>query len=189
MTKHLLGHLRQNTIAYFALFVALGGTSYASVKIPQHVAAPTAAKSAKAGITCGGACPASTVYWAYIGALGNPGAANFGSAASTPYQSAVGGVPAQILKLGLGDWMVYFQGLELTNCVRLANLVHSRGSATVSGYDHFNDDPTGIHVMTTNAAGQPADLDFAVVALCGKAKGITKTPAPPASGTRVGAAG
>ena len=41
--------------------------------------------------------------------------------------------------------------------------------------------------MTTDATGNPADFDFAVVALCGKAKGITITPAP-ASGTRIGAA-
>jgi hypothetical protein len=42
--------------------------------------------------------------------------------------------------------------------------------------------------VTTDAQGNPADLDFAVVALCGKAAGITKLPAPPASGTRIGAA-
>jgi len=185
MTKQLLRHFQRNTVAYLALFVALGGTSYASVSIPQHMAAP---KAAKAQITCGGSCPAGNVFWAYIGAKGNPGAANFGSAASTPYQTAVGAVPAQILKLGLGDWMVYFQGLEMTNCVRLANLVHDRGSASVAGYDHFNTDPLGIHVMTTDAQGNPADLDFAVVALCGKAAGISKLPAPPASGTRIGAA-
>jgi hypothetical protein len=179
----LLTHLQRNTIAYFALFVALGGTSYASVAIPQHAAT---AKSAKAQITCGGACPASKVYWAYIGAKGNPGQANFGSAAPTPYQTAVGGVPAQIVHNGLGDWTVFFQNLELTNCVRLANLVHSRGSATVSGYDHFNADPTGIHVMTTDATGNPADLDFAVVALCGTATNISKLPAAPAAGTAVG---
>jgi hypothetical protein len=181
MTKHVLRHLQRNTIAYFALFVALGGTSYASVKIPQHAVTP---KSAKASITCGNSCPASTVYWAYIGAKGNPGANNFGAAAPAPYQTAVGGVPAQILHVGLGDWVVFFQGLELTNCARFANVTHDRGSATVSGYDHINPDPTGIRVLTTDATGNPADLDFAVVALCGKAKGVTIQPAPPAAGAR-----
>ena len=33
MTK-LLGHFKSNVIAYLALFVALGGTSYAAIKIP-----------------------------------------------------------------------------------------------------------------------------------------------------------
>ena len=33
MTK-LLGHLKSNAVAYLALFVALGGTSYAAIKLP-----------------------------------------------------------------------------------------------------------------------------------------------------------
>jgi hypothetical protein len=33
MTK-ILGHFKSNVIAYLALFVALGGTSYAAIKIP-----------------------------------------------------------------------------------------------------------------------------------------------------------
>jgi hypothetical protein len=33
MTK-ILGHIKSNVIAYLALFVALGGTSYAAIKIP-----------------------------------------------------------------------------------------------------------------------------------------------------------
>ena len=48
MTKRLLSHMKQNVIAYFSLFVALGGTSYASVKIPQVAGNHQAAKSAKA---------------------------------------------------------------------------------------------------------------------------------------------
>ena len=33
MTK-LLGHLKNNAVAYIALFVALGGTSYAAIRLP-----------------------------------------------------------------------------------------------------------------------------------------------------------
>ena len=32
----LLGHVRRNTVAYAALFVALGGTSYAALKLPDN---------------------------------------------------------------------------------------------------------------------------------------------------------
>jgi hypothetical protein len=32
--KRLIGHVRSNAIAYVALFLALGGTSYAAIKIP-----------------------------------------------------------------------------------------------------------------------------------------------------------
>jgi hypothetical protein len=36
MTTALLSHARRNLIAYLALFVALGGTSYAAVNLPPN---------------------------------------------------------------------------------------------------------------------------------------------------------
>src|ERR671927_187601 len=33
---HLVQHLRHNAVAYLALFVALGGTSYAAIKLPAN---------------------------------------------------------------------------------------------------------------------------------------------------------
>jgi hypothetical protein len=192
MTKKLLTHFRHNTIAYLALagllFVALGGTSYASVRLPQSAASPQALRSAKAGITCGGSCPASTVYWAYVGVGGGPGhvacAPNSSLCFPSPgvYDTAVGGVPATVTRQGVGDWLVRFQGEPLWNCARFANLTHDRGSASVAGWDHLNPDPAAIHVMTTDATGQPADLDFVVIAVCGKAPGIQFGSAPPATG-------
>jgi hypothetical protein len=181
MAKHLLSHLKQNTIAYFALFIALGGTSYASVKLPQVIHSQQTAKSAKAGITCGGRCPATKVYWAYSAGGVAPGG---GVALGPIYQTAVGAVPATLVHQGLGDWLVFFQGQDLSNCARFGNLVHDRGSVTLSGYDGLNPDPHSIHVLTTSAAGEPADLDFVVLALCGSTKGLTITPAPPAAGAK-----
>jgi len=185
MIKHLLGHLRHNVIGYLALFVALGGTSYASVKIPQ-LAAST--KAAKAGITCSGSCPASKVYWAYVGAKGAPGygAQGVALAAGAPqvYNTAIGAVPATVLHLGTGNWLVQFTGQNLTNCGRWANLTHDRGSASVSGYDGLNPYTGAIHVLTTDTTGGAADLDFVVLALCGKQQGIQIGAAPPAAGTK-----
>lgn len=171
MTKHLLSHMKQNTIAYFALFVALGGTSYASVKIPQVASTHQAAKSAKAGITCGGACPASKVFWVYIGAKGISNRLVDG--APGVQQTAVGSVGSQIVHQGVGDWLVYFQGQNMINCVRFASLSSNRGSATALQYDHLNPSPYAIHVLTTDQFGNPADLDFDVVALCGNSTGLT----------------
>jgi hypothetical protein len=187
MTKHLLSYLK-HPIAYFALFAVLAGTAYASVNTPRQAATKHAVKSAttfkvlKAGITCAKACPASSVYWAYIGATGGPGA----QAPTTPnvYQTAVGAVPANLVHQGLGDWLVKFKSQDLSNCARIAELTHDRGSATASGYDHTNPDPTAIHVLTTSAAGQAADLDFVVLAFCGNSTGIQSTPAPPAAGVK-----
>src|SRR5260221_7034058 len=104
--KPLFGHMKQNTVAYFALFIALGGTSYASIKIPQLANTHQTAKSAKAGITCGGRCPATKVYWAYIGVTGGPGAVVPGNPAV--YQTAVGGVPARLIHRGVGDLLGLF---------------------------------------------------------------------------------
>src|SRR4051794_29508527 len=36
MPAKLLSHVRANVIAYLALFIALGGTSYAAVRLPAH---------------------------------------------------------------------------------------------------------------------------------------------------------
>ena len=194
----LLRHLKKNTIAYMALFVALGGTSYASVKIPQHSATTQAAKSAKAGISCGGSCPAAKVMWAYIGVNGLINSLVRG--APTVYDGPLGGIPAQVNHLGLGDWLVFFQQQDLSNCARFVNLTHDRGSASASGYDNgrtqafspgqdnarINSDKQGVHVLTTDTAGNAADLDFAIVVFCAKAPNIQFGAAPPAAGLAPG---
>jgi hypothetical protein len=177
MTKHLLSHMKQNTIAYFALFVALGGTSYASVKIPQLASTHQTAKSAKAGITCGGRCPASKVFWVFVGAKGLSNRLVDGNPAVQ--QTAVGGVGANITHQGLGDWLVFFAGgQDLSNCVRFASLSSDRGSATALRWDHSNPDPQAIRVLTTDALGNPADLDFHVLALCGNSTALQTSPYP-----------
>jgi len=181
MINRLPNHLKRHAIAYIAvvaLLVALGGSSYAAVEIPQLGATHQTAKS---GITCTGSCPATKVFWAYIGVNGGPGA--LPGSPPNVYQTPVGGVPVHLTHQGLGDWLVYFESQDLTNCARFANLVHDRGSATVAGFDHLNPDPQAIHVLTTDAHGNPADLDFDVIAFCGNSKGLQTEPAPPAAGT------
>ncbi len=71
MTK-LLNHLQRNAIAYLALFVALGGTSYAAVSLPpgsvgarqikNHSITPVKFDPSTIG--------ASVRYWARISAAG-----------------------------------------------------------------------------------------------------------------------
>jgi hypothetical protein len=36
MLHRVILHIRGNTVAYLALFVALGGSSYAAVRLPRH---------------------------------------------------------------------------------------------------------------------------------------------------------
>ena len=59
MTQRFIHHLRANVIAYVALFVALGGTSYAAVSLPKNSVGTTqlrngAVTPAKLGSGAGG---------------------------------------------------------------------------------------------------------------------------------------
>jgi hypothetical protein len=172
MIKHLFSHLRSHSIAYLALFVALGGTSYASVKIPQHV---NSQRSVKATGTCGGQCPAAKIYWAYYGL----GLAQSLSPGWGPVQTAVGASASSLTKTGVGSWLVYFkQQPDLTNCARVGNLTQIRGSVTVGGYNSLTPGVNSITVLTTDASGQPVDTGFDIVVFCGGGQGVHTQTAP-----------
>jgi hypothetical protein len=160
---HRFRHLKRYAIAFTVLSLVLAGTAYASVRVAQR---------STAGITCGGSCPAKTVLWAYVSAVGQ---ANSLSPGPTVTQTALGGTPANLVHVGVGSWMVFFSGKQLTNCARFANLTSIRGSATVGQFNSANPDPEGIPVMTTDAQGNPVDADFVVVALCGGGIGAQST--------------
>jgi len=151
-------HFKRTVFLCVAAALVLAGTAYASVRVTQKDLA---------GVTCGGGCPAKTVYWTYINAVGTPGSLSPGV---TVNQTALGGVPAQVTHNGVGSWTVYFSGKNVNNCARIANLTSIRGSATVGAYGTgpgSTTDPTAIPVMTTDAQGNPVDANFDVVALCG----------------------
>ncbi len=170
MIKHILRHLRNNTVAYLALFVALGGTSaYASVSV---VSAHTTTQSAKGNGTCLGACPATKVIWAYFGR-------NVANTAWIPLQTPIGGYNPVLTKTGLGSWTVQFLGQnDLSNCAKFANLTQIRGSATVLAYSSSYPDPSQINVLTTDASGNPVDTGFDVLVTCGGGQGKVTATAP-----------
>jgi hypothetical protein len=163
MDSHRLSHLKRSLIACFALCLVLAGTAYASVQVAQRLTA---------GVTCGGRCPATRVYWTYITATGVPGSLSPGP---TVQQTALGGVPAQIYHVQTGSWIVRFSGQDLSNCAKFANLTSIRGSATVGEYSSTNTDPTAIPVLTTDANGHPFDADFVVGVFCGGGIGAQTT--------------
>ena len=60
MTSRVVQHIRSNVVAYIALFVALGGTSYAAIKLPansvgtrQRAESPRCASAARRYIPSG----------------------------------------------------------------------------------------------------------------------------------------
>jgi len=163
METHRFRHLKRYVVAGILLCFLLGGTAYASVKVSEHHAS---------GITCGGRCPARYVYWGYITATGQPGSLSPGPTAD---QTALGGRPVSFTKVGLGSWLVYFSGANLTNCARFGNITSGQGEITVGQYNSSNPDPEGIPVQTYNTQGNPADMNFDVVALCGGGIGAQST--------------
>jgi hypothetical protein len=153
VTKRLLEYLKHNLLAALALFVALGGTSYASVTIQAHPL-HGAARAAQAAQGPNGI---DRPLWAYV--------FNGTITQTSP------GTTATLVHLGLGDYKMYFPGPNLANCARTANLTHIRGSVTITGYDSTNPEIHAVRVRTTAADGTLTDADFVVVVNCSPSSG------------------
>ena len=148
---HVLRFLKQNVVVCFTLLLAVGaGTSYAFGNSRAHHSQSTA-KTAKApdGV--------KKPLWAYV----DTNTVTHASPSTT----------VTIVKLGLGDYKLYFPGANLADCARVANLTHIRGFATVTGYDSTNSETHAVRVLTSGATGQPVDADFVVVVFCGTTSG------------------
>lgn len=115
----LRSHLRANVIGYFALFVALGGTSYAAVNIPNG---SVGTRQLRNGVVTANklnrhSIPGYVAFWAHIY---NTGAV---LASSQPTKTEGWG--------GLGGTIV-FQGNLPKNCFPLANV--TSGGGPLGGY-------------------------------------------------------
>jgi len=151
---HVLRYFRRHVFLSFALLLAVGvGTSYAfgTIHTRQTTSAANAARAATApdGV--------NKPVWAYVD--------NATVTHTTP--STV----ATIVKLGLGDYKVYFPAINLADCARVANLTHIRGYVTVTGYDSTNPEIHAVRVRTSAPNGDPVDADFVVVVFCGSTSG------------------
>ena len=164
----LLGHVRSNVIAYLALFIALGGTSYAAVRLaPGSVGslqlrngAVTTKKIASGAIVptkldahvIGGAIR----HWATINADGN--------VASSSSRAQVVGAPAH------GGYVVSWSDTFPHTCAVIATPVgpDALGGAS-SGYANAHiagAHPTSVWLDTYNAQGQPSPAAFSVAVIC-----------------------
>jgi hypothetical protein len=120
MTNRVVQHIRSNLVAYIALFVALGGTSYAAIKLPansvgtrqikNHAITPIKLDPSKTG--------AVVRFWAVVGASGNSERV----VASHPNASVTHWDP------GLGAGTVAWEQPFAHNCFALA----TAGSGSVS---------------------------------------------------------
>jgi len=143
MTR-LIGHIRANLVGYCALFVALGGTSYAAISIPPgsigtrqlHNAAVTVKKLANGSITSvkldSHSIAGSVVFWARINQAG---------------QVISSSEPAQTSGWTTGNGRIVFRAQLSSKCFALANVtsppfdlpgnVSTFSSASIGGQENL----------------------------------------------------
>ena|SRR5947209_2110582 len=148
--SRLIAHLRSNLIAYLALFVALGGTSYAAVSVADHSLRPRQFNPTYLG--------GYVRAWASVDAGGR-------------VRASGGGVRASLDRFNPpGFYIMNWRPQPVTSCTTIGSV--SPGSSLVSpGYlitGSFRSKGEGEQsvVQTYNGQGQPTDLPFNVELLC-----------------------
>jgi hypothetical protein len=162
--KTVIGHIRANLIAYLALFVALGGTSYAAITIPRNSVgtrqlrngAVTAGKLAKGSITSakldGRSIAGYVAFWARI----DQGGRVLGSSA-----------PATVTNWASGNGLIAFRGALSNDCFPLASV---ESAAPVAGFVNIQSGRAGggtdIEVEMRVADGALGSLPVNVAEIC-----------------------
>jgi hypothetical protein len=168
MMIRLVSHIRSNAIAYLALFVALGGTSYASIRLaPGSVGTAqlrngsvTAKKLAKGSVDLaklkGTEIGGVVRHWAQINADG--------AVVSSSSRVHVIGAPAH------GGYVISWSDTFPSTCAVIATPVGSAFlGGTPTGYADAHiagAHPTSVWLDTYNAQGQPTPAAFSVAVIC-----------------------
>jgi hypothetical protein len=147
--NRILKHMRANIVAYVALFIALGGTSYAAISVPNHSITPV--KLNRQSI--GGYIRA----WASVDANGHV-------AAGSP------GVWVVVNRSGIpGIYAVLWQHQKFAGCVPETGV---RGASnTTPGFALAESLPSAarrgqVNVGTIDSHGSQAALPFYISVLC-----------------------
>jgi hypothetical protein len=154
--KRTLQHARHNAVAYVALFVALGGTSYAAINLPAN---SVGTKQLRNGAVTprkldGNAIAGTVRMWARIGADGSV-------IASKPRAQTIGW--NSVDHAGKITW-----GRAIpVQCFSLAT-VDGLGTPGFASVATLNQPPPPNYVVvgTFNAAGQPAGESVNVAVIC-----------------------
>lgn len=164
MTR-LLAHIRGQAVAYLALFVALGGTSYAALSLPANSVgtrqlrngAVTGRKLARDAVGAANLDPKSIAGhiadWAQISTDGKV-------TSSSPRATAV------VTNPGRGVYRVSWGRSIPRNCIALANpanVVPTLGPPTA---DTFGPDGKSLLVETYDASGNNVPETVNVIVLC-----------------------
>jgi hypothetical protein len=169
MPRRLLHHIRSNAIGYAALFVSLGGTSYAAIAIPAgsigtrqlRNGAVTGSKLAKNAVSAANLNPSSIAGhiadWAQVRADGQV-------TTSSPRASATTSNPTQ------GLYQVSWHRSIAQKCIAIANPVNvgpvnASASATTAGPFGRG---RGAHILvsTFDASGNNVPENVNVLIIC-----------------------
>jgi len=162
MTR-IANHIRNNVVGYLALFVALGGTSYAAVSLPAgsvgtqqlRNGAVTGRKLANQAVTAASLDPKSIaghiVAWAEI---------HFGNLV------AVSNPPATVGTVGGSPAVIWHKRIPM-NCGAIATPNDDVGSAVVQTRDaEYVGRSTAFQVQTVNSSGINQPVSFNIVVIC-----------------------
>ena len=148
--NRLFNHMRGNAVAYVALFVALGGSSYAAFNLPNHSITPVKLNPREIG--------GYTRAWASVGANGRVAASG-------------GGVRVLVdTAVAPGHYIIDWSPRPSTPCTATGS-VGLTGGALVPGYviaGSINSRARGEQtvVQTYNSQGQPTPLMFNLDLIC-----------------------
>lgn len=150
--RRLFQHVRRHAVGYVALVIALGGTSYAAIELPNHSVNPATLNPH----AIGGYVRA----WASVNANGRMSAS--GGGVRVLVDSAV----------APGHYIIDWRPRPITHCTSVGSVdLRGAGGAAVPGYvvtqsgaSRGRGEQTA--VQSYNAQGQPAALAFDVELLC-----------------------
>jgi hypothetical protein len=161
----LLHHIRHNLVAYLALFVALGGTSYAAFSLPRNSVgqrqlrngAVTNHKLANGSVGArkldGKSIAGYVAFWAQVGADG--------SVINSSPQATVHASPSG------GNYVVSWGGQIGARCIALVSPSPGATDPTVSANVGLSaGHPNSAAVVTTSSKGAGASEAFYVAVIC-----------------------
>lgn len=166
-----------NVTATLALFVALGGTSYAALKLPSNSVGSKQIRTAAVGSSevrnrslstadlsvnaraalrgaKGDAGPAGAPAVRYFAAISSAGQRVRGNATTASHTSG-----------GSGSYTVGF-GTNVSACAYTATVGTTDGSTAPAGRATVRDDGGNVGVQIVDASGAPADLPFHLIVAC-----------------------
>ncbi len=180
MLHRLLNRLSYaNVVATLALFIALGGTSYAALKLPKNSVGSTQIKTgavhtgeiANRTIRLGDiSLSARSSLRGQAGPQGPQGPAGAAAVRHFAVVSAGGQLLRGDAKSGgsagaVGNYTIGFAE-SVSGCAFDATLGTADGSTVPAGRITVNDHGGSVGVQTYDAAGMPADLGFHLIVAC-----------------------